>query len=332
MVFICIIGTLVSCDQPTTRTREFLWAENTLKEDSVKGIKMLTDISDSVFSSQDFYKYHNVQCIANVYYYKTLQQLDSGDFDEAQLSFLRLILFRTEKLNGKQPDTDSLLLKERIFLRTMLNSSIQNDSIAQELKQQLLWFKNDYDLHYKEKKTLTIESHLSHSSTYWLFVLFLVVSILFMLLYQKQNIELGSKLFDQQRREKQLIEEIDKLSSQTIINISEISQLKRQLDHIQDMSSLRLGRGKNIFEIVQAGGTMKNISVEDEQCFIDYFIFTHPQQFHQMMNQYTSVTLRHTTYLILSQLGFCDREICRILYVKESTIRNYRMRINKKRF
>ena len=38
------------------------------------------------------------------------------------------------------------------------------------------------------------------------------------------------------------------------------------------------------------------------------------------------------TYLILVEMGFNDKDICRILYVKDSTVRNYRMRISKKTY
>ncbi len=38
------------------------------------------------------------------------------------------------------------------------------------------------------------------------------------------------------------------------------------------------------------------------------------------------------TYLILAEMGFNDKDICRILYVKDSTVRNYRIRISKKAY
>ena len=327
VICVYIIGTLTSCDQPTLESKRLLWAENALKEDRVRGASMLAEISDSVFGAKDFYKYHNDQCIANVYYYRALHHLDNKDFDHAQMDFLRMVRFRVEFLKGKQPDIDSLLLNEQAWLKTIAKSNSNADSISHALKQQFLWFKFEGGLHDRSMETLTTEYRLCHSRAYWILVVFLLGCIFLVLYYHK----LASRISDHQKNERRLVEEVGQLHSQASSNLSEISKLKHQLDHVQDVSNLQLGKGKAIFEKVQAGGTMKNISVEDEQSFIDYYTFAYPQQFHRLINRYSSVTLRHTTYLILSEMGYDDREIGEILYVKDSTIRNYRMRINKKK-
>ena len=76
---------------------------------------------------------------------------------------------------------------------------------------------------------------------------------------------------------------------------------------------------------------MKNISVDDEQSFIYYYAFTFPKQYAAIVTSYSKLSLRHTTYLILKEMGFSDTRIQDILFVSDSTIRNYRFRSSKNR-
>ena len=110
---------------------------------------------------------------------------------------------------------------------------------------------------------------------------------------------------------------------------NEISILNNRIKHLQDTTNEQLGKGLQIYERIKNGGTLKNISIEDEQCFIDYYAFSHAIQFANLTSSYFTLSLRHTTYLILCDMGFDDKTIQQILFVKNSTIRNYRLRMNK---
>lgn len=112
-------------------------------------------------------------------------------------------------------------------------------------------------------------------------------------------------------------------------NEQQNEQLRDQIHHMQSLSREQLGIGRSVYENVRQGGTMKNISVADEQCFIDYYAFIEPKSFSQLMAPYKNLSLRHTTYLILCKMGYNDTDIQRILFVQRSTIRNYRLRIKK---
>lgn len=105
----------------------------------------------------------------------------------------------------------------------------------------------------------------------------------------------------------------------------------KQLQQIGDMTKERLGIGQTIYQNVESGGTMKNISVDDEQSFIYYYAFTFPKQYAAIVTSYSKLSLRHTTYLILKEMGFSDTRIQDILFVSDSTIRNYRFRSSKNR-
>lgn len=142
-----------------------------------------------------------------------------------------------------------------------------------------------------------------------------------------------------QRREKQkqddnqqIMEQqgtITALQNSIQISEKEKHQLHEQLTQNQQMRSEHIGKGKIIFDQVMAGGTMKNISIADEQCFVDYYAFAHASAYQQLTAAYHALSLRHTTYLILCQMGFSNPQIAHILFVQPSTLRNYRLRIKR---
>ena len=111
----------------------------------------------------------------------------------------------------------------------------------------------------------------------------------------------------------------------------EISLLTDQIHHLRNTTNEQLGRGRQWMERLEQGEPLKNISIEDEQCFVDYYAFVHPKDFQRIIQPFRSLSLRHTTYLILSEMGYTDKDIQRILLVKSSTIRNYRLRMNRNR-
>ena len=111
----------------------------------------------------------------------------------------------------------------------------------------------------------------------------------------------------------------------------EISLLTDQIHHLRNTTNEQLGRGRQWMERLEQGEPLKNISIEDEQCFVDYYAFVHPEDFQRIIQPFRNLSLRHTTYLILSEMGYTDKDIQRILLVKSSTIRNYRLRMNRNR-
>ena len=117
-----------------------------------------------------------------------------------------------------------------------------------------------------------------------------------------------------------------------IVNYKEQSAYyEKQLNLLRKNTNERLGKGKKIMDHILNGGLIKNISIQDEQCFIDYYAFSNPERYNIITRDYSSLSLRHTTYLVLVELGYSDTDIQKILFVKDSTIRNYRSRMNKKR-
>ena len=330
IIIIVLLSFLVSCKQPSKESRQLIIAEKNLRKDYQKGVRMICQIPESVFVQEDFYKYHNKQCIANVYYYKTQNNLNSGRVNDAQNSFLHFIKYQNASdSNLRNNSEDSVINKEQLFLKTLMNSKQSDDSTIRALKKQLAYFKPQKDLHERDEVN-TIEYRIFSYKLYSYSIIFVFFCILVIQLFRKREHKYTNTLNRYKNKEQQLTDHIKQLTSQTVSNEVEIGQLNLQLTQLQSSNSMHLGRGKEIFDELKAGGSMKNISIDDEQCFIDYYAFCHPQEFHKLISQYVSITLRHTTFLILSEMGYNDKEISSILFVKDSTIRNYKMRINKK--
>lgn len=110
----------------------------------------------------------------------------------------------------------------------------------------------------------------------------------------------------------------------------EAKLLQEQMVKLKQATAMRLGSGKVVYEAVANGDKPHEFSKEKEQDFIDYYAFTYNKEFHEMIKPYQSLTLRHTTYLILEQMHFSDKQIGEILNVSDSTVRNYRHRLNRK--
>ena len=103
--------------------------------------------------------------------------------------------------------------------------------------------------------------------------------------------------------------------------------LKEQIERFKESSAQRLGRGKTIYEAIVNDEKIHELTRAREQDFIDYYAYTFDKQFHALILPYQKLTLRHTTYLVMQQMGLDDRKIAEILNVTDSTIRNYRHRL-----
>ena len=173
-----MLSFLASCKQPSKESRQLIIAEKNLRKDYQKGVRMICQIPESVFVQEDFYKYHNKQCIANVYYYKTQNHLNSGRVNDAQNSFLHFIKYQNASdSNLRNNSEDSIINKEQLFLKTLMNSKQSDDSSIRALKKQLAYFKPQEDLHERDEVN-TIEYRIFSYKLYSYSIIFVFFCIL----------------------------------------------------------------------------------------------------------------------------------------------------------
>ena len=120
---------------------------------------------------------------------------------------------------------------------------------------------------------------------------------------------------------------IDILTSMGAEFEEEAKSLQEQMAKLKQATAMRLGSGKDIYEAVANGDRLYDFTKEKEQDFIDYYAFTHSDEFHTLVQPYRNLSLRHTSYLVMTQMGYGIKDIAAILNVTESTVRNYRHRI-----
>lgn len=180
-----------------------------------------------------------------------------------------------------------------------------------------------------------VEKALTERKNMWLTLAVIAMSVLMMAMFAviyfiRKNREYKGIIDQNIEHIFQYKQRIDFLASMGAEFEEETKSLQEQMVKLKQATAMRLGSGKVVYEAVANGDKPHEFSKEKEQDFIDYYAFTYNKEFHEMIKPYQSLTLRHTTYLILEQMHFSDKQIGEILNVSDSTVRNYRHRLNKK--
>lgn len=180
-----------------------------------------------------------------------------------------------------------------------------------------------------------VEKVLTERKDFWLTLAVIAMSVLIMALlvviyFIRKNREYKGIIDQNIEHIFQYKQRIDFLTSMGAEFEEETKSLQEQMIKLKQATAMRLGSGKVIYEAVVNGNKPHNFTKEKEQDLIDYYAFTYSKEFHEMIKPYRSLTLRHTTYLILEQMHFSDKQIGEILNVTDSTVRNYRHRLNRK--
>lgn len=152
-------------------------------------------------------------------------------------------------------------------------------------------------------------------------LLFVMAVALFYLLKSKkyrEDLEEQTAIYDQSQREIQHLQTLEQAQRK------EVNEHKEQLTMLRNVSSEKLGRGKIIYETIKNGGKPAKFTTNDERNFVHFYIYNFSEQYDEISSPYHSLTLRLKTFLILQQMGLNNKEIQRLLDVKESTIRSYR--------
>ena len=327
-LYFCTIAVLTACNASNEDEKAWERAEMMMETrgDSVAAI--IGQIPESVLDRSLSNRRHDDVCRLNFCRMKAAWYAQQGNFEETTYWLNRSA--RYEKTHYSPTLLHQLAELEadrKTALRLKAHGMLTE---AQQMEQQA----EEHTRHFAERLATVHTSRIHNpesgkwanaflpSSTYKLTAPFLALMLASLVMFEHRERKYTSSLSTNKKR-------MDSLNQVIRKKEQEIISAKEQMEHIRKVSNLQLGRGKEIYENVQNGGLMKNISVEDEQCFIDYYAFLCPKEFEEITAPYKSLTLRHTTYLILAKMEFCDKEIQQILFISPSTIRNYRSRMNR---
>jgi tetratricopeptide (TPR) repeat protein len=179
-----------------------------------------------------------------------------------------------------------------------------------------------YDLMASEKAAVQSRGRWLLAAVITMGVLLFMMAVAFFYLLRARKyrgaLEKQTAINDQSQKE------IQHLQSEEQAQRKEAIAHKEQIQMMKNASSERLGRGKKLYETINNGGKPGRFTTTDEKNFVHYYIYTFSEQYDEISRPYQSLTLRLKTFLILQQMGKDNKEMQRLLDIKESTIRSYR--------
>lgn len=161
-------------------------------------------------------------------------------------------------------------------------------------------------------------------------LLFVVVSVAMWMYYHRKvreyvsAIELNRQEIDRYQRQ------IEMLKTSGKGHDDEIARLNRRIATLQTDISMRIGRGKEVYETIRENGKLPAADSSSESCLIAYYSVSHYAAYQQWMATYSGLSPRLLTYLILQDMGYDDNQIAAILSVESSTIRSIKSRLKKR--
>ena len=123
---------------------------------------------------------------------------------------------------------------------------------------------------------------------------------------------------------------IEVLSLESEAHDKEINRLNDKITSVRRSTNERLGRGKEVFNLISAGGKLPP-SADDENSLIEYYSVSHYATFHEWTTSYDHLTARLYTYLILQDMGKQDDDIAAILCISPSAVRSIKSRVKSRK-
>ena len=123
---------------------------------------------------------------------------------------------------------------------------------------------------------------------------------------------------------------IEVLSLESEAHDKEINRLNDKITSVRRSTNERLGRGKEVFDLISAGGKLPP-SADDENSLIEYYSVSHYATFHEWTSGYDHLTARLYTYLILQDMGKQDDDIAAILCISPSAVRSIKSRVKARK-
>ena len=123
---------------------------------------------------------------------------------------------------------------------------------------------------------------------------------------------------------------IEALSQESEAHDKEINRLNDRITSARRSINERLGRGKEVFDHIVAGGKLPP-SADDENSLIEYYSVSHYATFHEWTTGHNHLTARLYTYLILQDMGKQDDDIAQILCISPSAVRSIKSRVKTRK-
>ena len=209
------------------------------------------------------------------------------------------------------------MLAKADSVKTFYNEELRTSQIA-AIQQQ-------YDKAIVEN---SLAEEKNNTLTMFAVILILIIVVLLALVYYQRRVSQYKSAISgyvtQINADRQRIMELESTSKDSE---KEVSILKADIEHIQQISAGKLGRGKDLYEQIAKKERPRSFTKSKEQDFVDYYAYTFHQQYYRLVQPYQALTLRQTSFLILQEMGLDDKAIGELFDVSASAVRNYRHRL-----
>ena len=218
--------------------------------------------------------------------------------------------------NGKTEELRSLYHTIR-DLEDSLNMAANTEKIAE--------IQAKYD---KERADSRYYRYLSY-----IFAVLLLVVLVFAVLwiYYHRKLKGFVSVIEKNRQKiREYKSQIETLTSQGEENDGEIARLNNKIKDLQADINLRIGKGKEIYDMILEKEILPSNDPSNESCLIAYYSVQKYAVYQAWMDTYTRLSTRLLTYLVLQDMGYDDAKIAKILSVENSTIRSIKTRLKKR--
>lgn len=162
-------------------------------------------------------------------------------------------------------------------------------------------------------------------------LLLAILMVLAVLYFYRRRMEQYDSMLDLNAQTiRQAQQRIETLSSESKAHDKEISRLQDKITAARRSTHERLGRGKEVYDLIASGGKLPPLA-DDENCLIEYYSVSHYAAFHEWTTNYDHLTARLYTYLILQDMSKPDDEIARILCISPSAVRSIKSRVKARK-
>lgn len=155
----------------------------------------------------------------------------------------------------------------------------------------------------------------------------LIVALLAIIYYQRRARRFEGVISDFVENIKAKEQRLAQLENSGKDRDNEIALLKANIENIKQASADRIGRGKELYELIAKKEKPMAFNKENEQEFVDYYAYTYHEQYVRLVMPYHRLSLRLTCFLILQEMGYTYNDIADLLCVSVSAVRNYPQRL-----
>ena len=270
--------------------------------------------------------------MANEYVMLGIIDHQEGDTLQARKDWEHALTFDDARFSVKAYRYLAELYTERGDYQTALTLRQFADSVEEASNKQN-WTEQIADIQRKHDKAV-LEQKATSLINHWLIFAIVALALLLILSgylfhFRQKAHEYRSAMDDSLKQINEYSQKMELLQATGQGFEQEIETLRGQIERLREVTSKKLGHGKETYDLIIAGKAPDNFNQETEQDFIDYYAFTYNTEFTTLIRRYKSLSLRHTTYLVLQQMGLDDKQVKEVLDVTDATIRSYRHRIGK---